>query len=503
MISFMKASRAGSYFVEVNTFADLPTASNVPNANYLVLQETGSWITFNLKRAGIYHSDGSTWARMGNAQNFFYDSEFAIRNTDDTSKLLRISASGISPSSTRTLTAKDTDGTIFVENVSTVGEVKMKNLIGNPTHIDTFNEVYNHMHSAGVMQGCDFTDNGDGTVSFSSGYATLRDIADSHADLYQVELSAQANLTLIDNSTNYIYLDYNGGSPEFKTTESASDFNCLDKCVAYLAVRVGTDITYIDLREQNVDISTKARRLFLDFARFIPVQGGSSVSEAGLLGIALTAGAYYFMVKRQDHPAFDTSVAGTATENVFKLHYRDGAGGWTEVANSKTIDTTTYDGNTGTPVTLGNNKYGVTWFYICNNTPSTLCAVMGQEEYSKQSDAEVASPPVDLPPRVEGLGVLVGFVVYEKSASTFNNVLSASTISFSSSTAVEHNGLSGLQGGDIAEYYHITSAQHGNLTTNAWNLGTYNTDGTDLSFDIANYVTVTINGTPVKLAVLS
>ena len=501
-ISFMKVAGSANYS-EVNTYADLPAAVTAAGMTMLVLQETGTWILGTLKRAGLYYSDGSTWTRLGNAQNFFYDDKFAIKNSSDTSKQVHIDASGITTATARTLTIKDADGTPFIENVSGMNEVAATEVIGNPEHMDNVQKILNHMWSSGVTHGCELTDNGDGTVSFASGYATLRPSADAHTTLYMVEVQAQSNLTLTDLSTNYIYLDYNSGNPQFKTTTSIDAFNCLDKCITYVAVRVGNDINYIDLREQNVDLSTKSRRLFLDFARFIPTESGNKISEPSPLTIAVTAGAFYMMIVKVSHSGFDTSIAGTANENVFKLHYRDGLGGWTSVADQKIVDTTTYDGDTGTPVTLDNNKFGVTWFYICNNSPSMLCAVMGQSQYANLAEAQAATPPEDLPPIVEGLGALVGFVVYEKSATSFDDVLSSFDVVFASSTVVNHNGLSGLQGGTTNEYYHLTNTQHSNLTTNNWSLGTYNTDGTDLSLDVANYITITIGGTPYKLAVLT
>jgi len=56
------------------------------------------------------------------------------------------------------------------------------------------------------------------------------------------------------------------------------------------------------------------------------------------------------------HPAFDTNIVGTANENVFTLYYRDGVGGFTEVADSKLINTTQYDNGTGTLATLAGSE---------------------------------------------------------------------------------------------------------------------------------------------------
>ena len=109
-------------------------------------------------------------------------------------------------------------------------------------------ELFNHQFSAGVMHGCDITDNRDGTVSFASGYAMLRDTADDHSPIYAIAFSEQSDLTLFDNAANWVYLDYNSGTPQFVVSTSITAFNCLDKCLAYLIYRSGTDLNIIDAR---------------------------------------------------------------------------------------------------------------------------------------------------------------------------------------------------------------------------------------------------------------
>lgn len=331
--------------------------------------------------------------------------------------------------------------------------------LGNMAHVYTLQELMNHEWSAGVVDGAILTDNGNGTISLSSSTAVLRASTDPHLTLYGVVTPAQANIALTDNATNYVYIDWNAGTPTFNVSTSVTSFNCLDKCIAYVVHRSGTVLHWIDAREQNVDSNRKYRQFSLKIGRFRHADGGTSLGASGL-AITLTAGTFYFMLQQLDHIAFDTSVAGTANANIFDLWYRDGVGGWTNVANSKVVDTTTYDNNTGTPVILGNNKFGVTWFYVINDSPSELHAIMGEVEYPNLASATTASPPASVPTIISGLGSLVGFVAYEKGAVTFNNVFSAFTQDFSASVATTHNGLSGLQGGTVNEYFHLTSAQN-------------------------------------------
>lgn len=454
---------------EATTYAELGTAADHSNEIWYVREPSGTW-PINYRGAGWYYSNGTSWTQMPNsaaASKVKYDNRDATLSSTDVKSALDESDDKYEA---------HVGGSDDRHDMSAI-DVTTK--VGDPTPIEDLNQIYNHMYSSGVMHGCDITDNGDGTVSFTSGYATLRDQALHHTQIYSVEVQAQNNLALVDGSINYIYLGWNGGSPKFFTSTSSNSFNCQDKCVAYYAVRVGNEIGYVDLRGQNVDLSAKTRRLFLDFSRFIPTQGGSIISEAGNLGIGVTSGSFYLMIKKIDHPEFDTSISGTANENVFSLYYRDGAGGWTEVVDSKVVDTTVYDDGSGTPATLKNNRYGVSWVYVCNNSPSTLCVLMGQEEYRAQVGAENASIPSELPPMISGLGALVGIVVYKKGASNFDNVLSAFDTTFSSSQPTTHNSLSGLQGGAVDQYYHLTLPQYDRVNTDGvFYMSDPDTDGT-------------------------
>jgi len=318
------------------------------------------------------------------------------------------------------------------------------NFIGTPAHVYTLQSLMDHEWSAGVVDGCILTNNGNGTISIGTGVAVIRATADGHTTLFGVNLSPQLNIALTDNATNYVYLDYNAGAPVFAISTVITSFNCMNKCIAYMVHRAGNVLHYVDAREQNVDSNRKIRQLFLKFSRFLHTGGGSVLGSPSGLTLSLTAGSFFFMLQEITHDAFDTSVAGTANVNVFTLWTLAGAT-WTETANSKVISSTLYNNIASGTVTLGNNKFGVSWVYLVNNSPSELHVVMGQVEYANIADARVATPPTSVPTLIDGFGSLVGFVVYEKSNTVFNNVYSAFTQAFSPSLATTHNGLAGIQ----------------------------------------------------------
>ena len=63
------------------------------------------------------------------------------------------------------------------------------------------------------------------------------------------------------------------------------------------------------------------------------------------------------------------------------------------------------------------------------------------------------------------MGSLIGKVAYVKSNTTFDAVYSAFLTQFGTSAATIHNGLSGIQGGAVNEFYHMTSAEHAGTGT--------------------------------------
>ena len=342
--------------------------------------------------------------------------------------------------------------------------VPAKNMLGNFVSHYTLQDLMDHEWSAGVVDGGLLTDNGNGTVSIAAAVSAVRINTDPHSKIMAVSTVAQLNIALTDDSVNYLYISYNSGTPLFAVTTSETVPNGLDKVVAYEIHRQGNTIHYIDRRNRTVDTVRKADSLFTGFSRFIHYDGGSTLGSSGL-ALTVTAGTFSRGVEPLVHSAFDTTVAGTANVNVFTLWYRN-VGVWVETANQKVVSTLLYDNNAATPTLLGNNQFGVSWVYIVNDSPSELHVVMGQVEYPNLASARVATPPASVPTLIAGMGSLIGFVVYEKGVVVFDNVYSAFSSAFSASAATTHNGLAGLQGGTIGEYYHLTAAEYVALGVN-------------------------------------
>jgi hypothetical protein len=109
---------------EVQNFSALPT-SNPPaiDSAYLVREPEGTWL-INRKPAGIYIRVATTgtratdWTYAGILPDVFNDANFLLYDNADSSKNLAFQLSGISASTTRTLTAADRSGVNVVSDTS-------------------------------------------------------------------------------------------------------------------------------------------------------------------------------------------------------------------------------------------------------------------------------------------------------------------------------------------------------------------------------------------------
>jgi hypothetical protein len=325
--------------------------------------------------------------------------------------------------------------------------------IGTPTSVSTLQDLHDYAMSAGVIAGCEVTDNGNGTVAVAAGEAFLRNSASEIATLMLVDVPATNPVSLTDNDANYIYADYAAGTPVVLVTTDVSGFNCLDKCVIAVVGREGTHLHIIEMAHQNVDSNRKHRRKLLETIPFAHIQGGCMLGTSGLK-ISLTAGGFWFGLEKVTHSAFNTSATDTIS-----TYYRATPSGWTKTTGVTDFPNTQYDDASGTLATLGNNKFGVHWIYVAMGSVPHLALVYGQAEYSSAASAAVATEPESLPPVFESTTLLVGRIVFEKSAAAATAVDSAFHTVFGNSAITVHNNLSALQGGTLNEYYHLTSAQ--------------------------------------------
>jgi len=336
--------------------------------------------------------------------------------------------------------------------------------IGTPT-IDSIQEAMSAMWSSGKISGGNIIDNEDGTVTVASGSGFIKATDSDTAEIKSFEWAENDSVSLVNNAINYIYVEYNSESPRVvASTSLPSDKNT--NIPLGLVYREDTDL-YITTAGQVVSNYAK-NTLWKDIevnGKFQRVSG-LKISETGTRNIAITAGEEYAGLTKVSIQAFDSSGS-----DEFTYYYRDGAGGWTKITGQTQIDNTHYDDGSGTLATLSDplgwrKYYGVHWVYEDIN--GNVYVIYGQGDYLL-TDAENAQPPSTIPDLLQGIGRLVGKIIIEKNASSFESVESPFDVEFVPTVISNHNELGGLQGGIADEYYHLTSDEHAAATRDATN----------------------------------
>jgi len=359
-------------------------------------------------------------------------------------------------------------------------------VIGAPTY-SSVQDLQNVFHSAGWLSGGDVTDNLDGTVAVASGTGAIRSGASAVSELLFFDWAASASKALTDLVQNYIYIDYNAGTPAIVVSISPQTdfFQFIELARVY---RKGTELHINESFRQAVGDHASLMLQFNEDIMPYAHASGSAISETGTRNIGVTAGVFWQGLTRFTTTAFDSSVAGT-----FSYFYRDGIGGWTEVTAQTQIDNTQYDDGSGALATLTNNRYGVHWIY--QETDSDIVVIYGRGDYNTLAAAQDADPFNDVPPRISTQGYLIGKIIIQKSASSFAEINSVFESSFSISPTNNHNELSGIQGGAATEYYHLTTSEHtvatqaattsldGFLSSTDWNTFNDKVDGPASSSD--------------------
>lgn len=355
-------------------------------------------------------------------------------------------------------------------------------------------EIINSEGSPGVLSGNGLTDNLDGTIAVAESRIAIRATDDDTDDLLLYTISAVSSLALTDNDVNYIYVEYNSGSPQVvATVTERTDYNTN----VYLGsvYREGTDL-HIN-GEAGAYVSSGIRRAVWRLSETQPFQraSGAAIGESGTRNVTISAGVFWEGLDRFTTAAFDSSVSDT-----WIYVYRDGLGGWTEVASQTQIDNTQYDDGSGTLATLSANAYGVHWVYLEND--GDVYILYGQDNYNNLGQAEDADPPSTLPDHMVDHARLLGKIIIRNGEAAFAGIQSAFDVDFAAAPVVDHGSLSGLNDGDHDAVYLRLDTANDPVTGDLDITGSLTVDDVDINLSTisvtsANDLTLTSSGTGV------
>lgn len=331
--------------------------------------------------------------------------------------------------------------------------------IGSATEYN-LQRVHDVTRSAGHISGGVITDVGGGSISVSSGQGFIRSVSDDTSTLFAFDWPAIVSAAVAVNTVQYVYVNYNSGTPS--VVLSASEvYNYQTSFPVGFVVNEGGTL-YINDTPHNVGRSIGRilrRNAEVEGRSRANALGGLILSSVGDKKVAVTAGVTWFRGTRDTFPGINTDVAST-----FDTYYRDGSSGWTKATGVTTLPYGLWDDGSGTLRSPGDRDYFNYWFYL--GPSSQIIMVYGRESFNNLAQVLDATPPSDLPLRLQVGSLLLGrIIIYRNgsigSASSYSvaTVQTAFGTSYSGTAASSHNNLGGLQGGTSDEYFHITSAQ--------------------------------------------
>lgn len=337
----------------------------------------------------------------------------------------------------------DSTGAASINNIQV-------NLTGSPV-LDRLDDYINVFASAGDQDDSDIRDTTDGAgntdsiyVAAGSGYLRISD--DHNVQLTAVDWG-DTTIAVVDGAFIYVGVEYNSGSPKVFSTSTIGDLNYHTNFdLGTVANESG--VLHIDLSSHLV--ANSSGHMITRISEVMGVEranslGGVILGETGARNITVTAGSLWGKLNKFTILAINTSGADR-----FDRYYSDGGSDFTLEAAQAQWNNTQYDDGDGGLATLGNNKWGVQWFWI--ETDGNLVSMYGTVEHNSIAAAELETTPSNTPNRIQKQALLIGRLVFQESQSTAGSILSQFINGAQGSAVSDHGNLSGLSDDDHGQY---------------------------------------------------
>lgn len=285
-------------------------------------------------------------------------------------------------------------------------------------------------YSGGVVIAPSLTDNTDGSVTLGSGTYNLYSAANGTGVIKQYVIAGDT-FTLTDQAENYVYADYNSGTPQLAVTTNRNILTHTTTQTIFSIYRDGTTLVTLDWDGVGDALSNKLNRRNVYTDRFA-VQTAPVLGEVATRTVTVGSGIVWFGVINQSLDTFSS-----ATDTLYFLYHSSGV--WTRSAVSQ-YNNTQYDDGTDLQ-TLTDGNYSVGFYYRSVSSAKTVYMVLGGGDYNL-AQAQAATPPAGLPSYIGSHTILVGRIIVQKNASAATQIDSAFTTVFASTPVSDHNQLS-------------------------------------------------------------
>jgi len=271
---------------------------------------------------------------------------------------------------------------------------------------------------------------------------------------------------LANNDTNYIIVEYNGGSPRYNVLDNDGTVTSSDVVLYMIVYRANNFVHTLEFGDMGAGLPNKLNTRLISTDRFAR-ESGCALGLSGSTGIVtLSSGVVW------NGPYKQIVTAVNSQDDIFFKSFHSG-GTWVYNTTGNTINNDYYDN--GTDLVLATaGKYLVNWYFRGQEVNDHLYELISYGEYDTIQLAE-ASPEPNLPELITSHAFLVGRIIVEVSATTGITQSAFNTVFQPSGAPVLHNDLAGIQGGIAGEYYHLDSNKYNNLaltnTNNNFSVG--------------------------------
>lgn len=345
---------------------------------------------------------------------------------------------------------RDTFGRVTDTQAATAADVPIAKL-GSATW-DNVQEYINVMNSPGLVEGGSFSDAGSGNLAYGSMRIAIRPTDDDISTLYMADIAAGSVAIPNDSATRFVGVQYNAGVPNVVIKTSDTWNYDTEFPLGEVANLGGTLFPLFNPFKVGDPITNIIQRFEAQSYAIRSAAGGLELSTDGTTrNLAMTAGIIW--TRLNDH---NIAARNSPTVPLYRVAPTGGTSPLSFTPGITAWPNTQYLSGT-TLTTMGNNKWAVLWVFVNVGTGAWGFA-HGTAEYNNAAAASVEQVPAYLTANFLRQNMLVGRLIFEKNATTAI-IESAFTRVFSTQAVSNHNQLSGLQGGVLNEYYHLTNDQ--------------------------------------------
>lgn len=305
------------------------------------------------------------------------------------------------------------------------------------------------VRTAGVVVTPTIVDNGNGSVTIGSGQYSLYTNNGflGYPNTYTI---AGGTFVLDNNVTSYIVANYNSGTPIVEVITSVPPPSQTDATLIpiFTLFRKDNDIHFFNWDNLALGLCEKINQRLRRTERF-RIDNGLSLSESATRVINIDSGEMWASANLIE------LLARNSTDHETHFYYHS-SGTWVR-SDIVQYNNTQYDNGTNL-VTLDNNKYAVNWIYRSADNDGAIYVLLGNGNYSLLEAQASVEPPK--PEEIITQSQLVGRIIVEKDANTATLIDRVIDTKFGSSSVVNHNDLTGIQGGTTNEHYHLTLAEY-------------------------------------------